>query len=216
MDVINAVTSRRSTRAFLDKPVSRAKIQQLLELAANAPSANNLQPWEITVVMEKEKERLSRVLLKSYREKQLSCGSGAVKPLPQRIRERGRKTNDDMKAFTDKIGMSLEQFINEGSCKFYGAPAAVIICLDDCFSSRQLIDVGTFAGYLVLLAHASGLGACPISLIADYGEEIKELLNIPDNKKVILGVALGHADNESPINQFHSFRADIAEFLRWI
>ena len=67
----------------------KERLRQILEFAINAPSANNLQPWEFTVVMDKEKERLSRTLIKAYREKQLSCNSGAVKPLSQVIEQRG-------------------------------------------------------------------------------------------------------------------------------
>jgi nitroreductase len=216
MDVIEAIKDRRSTRAFSDRPVSKVLIERILGLAVNAPSSNNLQPWEITVVMGNEKERLSRTILKAYHEKQLSCGSGASKPLPPSIHERGIQTNDEMKVYTNKIGVPLEDFINQGSCKFYDAPVAMIICLDDCFSSRQLVDVGTFISYLMLVAHVSGLGTCPVGLITDYADEIKELLNIPDNKKVILGLALGYADTESPVNQFHSSRTGTSKLVRWI
>ena len=185
-------------------------------MAINAPSANNLQPWEITVVMDKEKERLSRTLLKAYREKHISCSSGAIKPMPQCIRQRGIQTNDEMKVYTNKLRVTLDAFVNEGSCSFYGAPAVIIICLDDCFSSRQMVDAGTFTAYFVLAAHASGLSTCPIGLITEYSGEIKELLNIPENKKVVIGIALGYADPANPVNQFRSSRIDISELVRWI
>ncbi|MCU0561237.1 MAG: nitroreductase family protein [Desulfobacterales bacterium] len=42
--------SRRSIRAFREKPVERAKIEKLLEMACYAPSAKNNQPWHWTVV----------------------------------------------------------------------------------------------------------------------------------------------------------------------
>jgi nitroreductase len=121
-----------------------------------------------------------------------------------------------MKAYVDRIGVSLDDFVNEGSCNFYGAPVAIIICLDDCFSTRQMIDVGTAVGYLVLVAHAFGLATCPIGLIADYADEIKDVLNIPENKKVVIGVALGHPNRENPMSQFRSSRADLGELVRWI
>ena len=216
MDVAEAMNERRSTRAFKPEPVSRETIEQIIKTAVNAPSANNLQPWEITVVTGKEKERLSRTLLKAYREKRIACGSGAGKPLPATVRQRGVRTNDAMKVYTDKAGVSLSDFVNEGSCKFYGAPAAIIICLDECFSARQMVDVGTFTGYFVLAAHAAGLGTCPIGLITDYADEIKELLNISDNKKVSIGIALGYADPDSPVNHFRAARAEINELVRWL
>ncbi len=216
MDVFEAIDGRRSARAFRPDPVPRGAVERVLKLAINAPSANNLQPWEFTVVMDKEKDRLSRKLTRAYREKRLACGSGAVKPLPRAIRQRGRETLESMKVYVDRAGVSVDDFVNEGSCNFYGAPVAIIICLDDCFSSRQMVDVGTAVGYLVLAAHASGLATCPIGLIADYADETRDLLNIPENKKVVIGIALGYPDQENPMSQFRSSRAGLDELVRWI
>jgi len=192
MDLFETMRNRRSARAFKPALVPREIIENVLELTINAPSANNLQPWEFIVVADEEKDRLSRKLIKAYKEKQISCGSGAIKPLPEAIRQRGIATSELMKPYVERTGVSVDNFINEGSCNFYGAPVAIIICIDDCFSERQLVDVGTALSYLVLAAHAFGLSTCPIGLIAAYGDEIKDLLNIPENKKVVIGVALGY------------------------
>ena len=216
MDALQTIRARRSARAFKPVPVPKEKVEEILRLTVNAPSANNLQPWEFVVVMDEEKDRLSRRLLKAYKEKQISCGSGAVKPLPKATRQRGANTLESMKTYVEKTGNNVESFVNEGSCNFYGAPVAIIICIDDCFSARQMVDVGTAVGYMVLAAQASGLATCPIGLITDYADEIKELLNIPDNKRVVIGVALGYADKENPMSQFRSSRADINELVRWI
>ena len=216
MDAFETIRERRSARAFLPTPIPKELIAEILSLTVNAPSANNLQPWEFVVVMDEEKERLSRRLLKTYKEKQISCDSGAVKPLPKAIKGRGIRTLEAIKTYVEKTGGTVDSFVNEGSCNFYGAPTAIIICIDDCFSARQLVDVGTAVGYLVLAAQASGLATCPIGLITDYAEEIKELLNIPENKKVVIGVALGYADRENPMSQFRSSRADISQMVRWV
>jgi nitroreductase len=216
MDTLKTIRERRSARAFLPVPVPREKIEEILKLTINAPSANNLQPWEFVVVMDEEKERLSRRLLKAYKEKQISCGSGAVKPLPEAIRQRGVNTLKAMKPYAEKVGSSLDSFVNEGSCNFYGAPAAIIICIDDCFSARQMVDVGTAVAYMVLAAESSGLATCPIGLITDYADEIKDLLNITENKRVVIGVALGYPDRDNPMSQFRSSRASLSELVRWI
>ena len=216
MNILKTINERRSARAFQPVSIPKEKIEGILRIAINAPSANNLQPWEFVVVMDEEKYRLSRKLLKAYREKQISCGSGAVKPLPEAIRQRGIQTLESMKPYVERIGITVGNFINEGSCDFYGAPVAIIICLDDCFSARQMVDVGTFVGYLLLTAHASGLATCPIGLIADYGDEIKDLLNITENKRVVIGIALGYPDPENPISRFKSSRGDLSELVRWI
>jgi len=79
-----------------------------------------------------------------------------------------------------------------------------------------MVDVGAAVGYMVLAAESSGLATCPIGLITDFADEIKDLLNIPGNKKVVIGVALGYPDKENPMSQFRSSRASLSELVRWI
>jgi nitroreductase len=216
MDLIKAIHERKSIRAFKPDPIPKEKIEAVLNLAIHAPSAINLQPWEFIVLTGEEKERLSRRLVKAYGEKKISCGPDAVKPLPKTFGKRGAKTLEAMNPFFKEMGVQSDQFINEGSCRFYGAPVVVLICLDDSFSKARLVDIGAVLGYLVLAAHELGMGTCPIGLILAYEDEIKDLLNIPENKNVVIGVALGYPDWESPINRFKSFREDLDKFIKWI
>ncbi|MHB8111622.1 MAG: nitroreductase [Syntrophorhabdaceae bacterium] len=216
MDLLEAIETRKSIRAFKPDPVSRKQIEDILRLVVRAPSAINLQPWEFIVVMGEEKARLSRRLLKLYREKQISCSPGNVKPLSAEFNKRGAESFILMNPYLEKMGQDFNCFINEGSCNFYGAPAALILCLDNAFSEARLVDIGIAVGYLVLIAHNFGLSTCPIGLINAYEDDMKEILNIPDNKDVVIGLALGHPDPDSPINEFTSPRDNLEHFVRWI
>ena len=51
MNVSDAVASRFSARAFLDKPVPKDLIVSILDRAKQAPSGGNLQPWHVHVMM---------------------------------------------------------------------------------------------------------------------------------------------------------------------
>ena len=216
MQLIEAIKGRKSFRAFKPDPVPKAIIEDILKLTIHAPSAINLQPWEFIVVMGEERERLSRRLMKAYREKQISCGPGNVKPLPKTVGKRGAKTLAMMNPFFEEMGVTPGQYINEGSCNFYGAPVAILICIDDSFSKGGLVDIGAALAYLVLSANELGLATCPIGLILAYQDEVKEALDIPENKNLVIGVALGYPDLESPINRFKSPRDDLDKFVRWI
>ncbi len=216
MDLIRIIKERKSFRAFKSDPIPREKIEEILKLSILAPSAINLQPWEFIVVAGEEKERLSRRLIKAYGEKQISCGPGNVKPLPKTVAKRGAKTLQSMNPFFEEMKVNPDQFINEGSCNFYGAPAAILLCQDDSFSKAGLVDAGLALAYFILAAHEFGLGTCPIGLITAYEDDIKDLLNIPENKKVVIGVALGFPDRESPINRFKSAREDLDKVVKWI
>lgn len=50
MDALEALRTRRSVRSFTGKPVSREIIEQVVDAARLAPTANNMQPWEFIVV----------------------------------------------------------------------------------------------------------------------------------------------------------------------
>jgi nitroreductase len=214
MDVIGAMKERRSTRGFLKKSVERETLEKLLSLATQAPSAINLQPWEFTVVSGKEKERLSRLLVKRMRERNISCGPGAKKPLPDYFRERERGLLNVMLPNLPE-SLRFQDFVNEGSCNFYGAPTAIIITLDSVFSTARLTDIGIVVGYLVLAAHTLGLGTCPIGLITAFDDDIRDVLSIPEEKEVVIGVGVGYKDPDAPINRSRSERVPLQDVVKW-
>lgn len=216
MDLLKIIEERKSVRAFKAEPVPADLVRQILAAAAQAPSAINLQPWEFLVVAGDERKRLSRRLLKAYREKNIACSPGNVKPLASTFTSRGVQSFEGMKPYLDEMGFEFNRFINEGSCNFYGAPVAVILCLDNAFSKARYVDVGIALGYLVLAAHNFGLHTCPIGLITAYEEDVKDALDIPENKDVVISAALGYPDWESPINRFRSSKEPPQTFVRWI
>lgn len=214
MDLLKAIEERSSTRGFLDKPVDRETLESLLRLATRCPSAINLQPWEFAVVSGEERKRLSRLLVKRMRERNISCGPGAKSPLPEYFMERQRRLLDVMLPGLPEH-TSFQNFVNEGSCNFYGAPTAIIITIDEAFSEARLTDIGIVVGYLVLAAHGLGLGTCPIGLITAFDNDIKEELNLPDEKHVVIGVAVGYMDTKAPINRPRSERVPLSEVVKW-
>jgi nitroreductase len=215
MDILSAMQRRKSTRAYLPREVSRRDIEDILACAALAPSAINLQPWEFIVTYGAEKERLVRRLLKTRRERQVKCASGAEKPLPERISRRAKEAMAVMQPHISALGLTFDQFIEEGSCSFYGAPVAIIVVIDKLFPAIRYLDVGLAVSYLLLAAHAKGLATCPIGLITAYHDDISERLNISEDKEILLGISLGYADEDSPANAFRTGRADLKEIVTW-
>ncbi|MEW5909726.1 MAG: nitroreductase [Thermodesulfobacteriota bacterium] len=215
MDLFTAMKERRSVRAYLDKPVSREITEEIIGFAGLAPSAMNLQPWEYIVTRGEEKDRLVRHLIKARQSLRVACGPGTAKPLPGIFSGRTRAALSVMEPFISILGKSFNEFIEEGSCSFYGAPVAVIVVMDRLFPKIRYVDVGMSLSFFLLAAHAKGLSTCPIGLITAYAEDIADVLNIPDDKEILLGMALGYPDPESPANRFKITRAPVGEILRW-
>jgi nitroreductase len=215
MDVFSAMENRQSARAYLDQPVSRADVEDILHHAAMAPSAINVQPWEYVIVYGEEKDRLVRRLQKAHAERKISCGPGTATPLPEAFKNRSRRASKAMQPGVAELGLEFNQFVEEGSCSFYGAPIAIIVTLDRLFPKIRYLDMGLGVAYLLLAAQAKGLATCPIGLITAYAEEIADVLDISKNKEIVLGIALGYADPESPINQFKTQRENLDDIRVW-
>jgi nitroreductase len=215
MDVFSAMANRRSTRAYLNRAVLRADIEDILEHAGKAPSAINVQPWEYVIVYGKEKDRLVKRLEKARAERRVSCGPGTQNSLPDIFKNRSRRASRVMAPKIAEMGLEFNQFVEEGSCSFYGAPIAIIVTIDRLFPKHRYLDIGLSVSYLLLAAQAHGLATCPIGLVSSYGDEIAEVLDISEDKEIVLGIALGYADNESPINNFNTDRESLDNIRFW-
>ena len=215
MDVLEAMKERKSIRAYSDRTVARKLIEEIITYAGTAPSAINLQPWEFVVTYGEEKDRLVRRLKKAHAERQIACGPGTSKPLPKKFSRRSKEALAVMAPAVAREGTPFNQFIEEGSCSFYGAPIVILVTIDRVFPPIRYLDVGLAVSYLLLAAHAKGLSTCPIGLVTAYGDEIAETLDISKEKEIVLAVALGYPDDDSPVNEFKTTRDSLAGIRTW-
>jgi len=215
MDLFNSMRERKSMRAFLDTPVSREDVEEIIGYGGMAPSAINLQPWEYIVTYGEEKDRLIRRIQQIHSERKVKSGPGTSKPLHAKYADRGRGAMKDLETATGKTGIEFNRFVEEGSCTFYGAPVVIMVTMDRIFPKIRYIDVGLSLSYIFLAAHSKGLSTCPVGLITAYSDDIADVLNIPDNKEILLAIALGYGDKSSPVNNFKSSRENLSEILRW-
>jgi len=67
MDTFEAIYGRRSIRAFSKEDVTQTQLTKILDAGRQAPSAGNLQPWELVVVRDsKRKMALARAAFGQY------------------------------------------------------------------------------------------------------------------------------------------------------
>jgi len=215
MDVRKAMEERKSIRAYSSKAVPRKLVEEIITYAGRAPSAINLQPWEFVVTYGEEKDRLVRRLQKAHAERKISCGPGTSRPLPKKFSRRSKEALAVMEPAIVREGTSFNQFIEEGSCSFYGAPIVIMVAIDRVFPPIRYLDVGLAVAYLLLAAHAEGLSTCPIGLVTAYGDEIAECLDISKEKEIVLAVALGYRDERAPVNAFKTARDALADIRTW-
>lgn len=62
METRDAITARRNVRTYLDQPIERGDLEQVLDAGRRTPSSRNEQRWDFVVITDKtDLERLSHV-----------------------------------------------------------------------------------------------------------------------------------------------------------
>lgn len=62
MNMIEAISKRRSIRKYKSEPVGKELIAQILQAGILAPSSKNRQPWKFIVATESAKDEACRVM----------------------------------------------------------------------------------------------------------------------------------------------------------
>jgi nitroreductase len=216
MDTIEAIFSRHSVRGFKSDPVPRETILKILEAASRAPSAANTQPWQFYVaggeVLEKiRKDGTARYLggeSPKYDLPLFNAWPPELKALIDQNRvERFKLLGIDRQ---NKEALKANQALNY---QFFGAPAAVFICMDRTLGWISIFDMGAVTQTIMIAAQNYGVDSIPALNFVPYPDLLHQELQIPDNLMLVLGVALGYADPDNPVNQYRSNRRPIQEVV---
>ncbi|WP_119418618.1 nitroreductase [Desertibaculum subflavum] len=218
MKVSEALASRISARAFLDKPVEKEKIMAILEGAARAPSGGNLQPWHVWVIAGEELARFKALI--AERMKTTPGGEETeyhIYPpnLKDPYRSRRYKCGEDLYA-TIGIGRDnkparLMQLAK--NYQFFGAPAAMFFAIDRDMQEGQWADLGMYMQSIMLLAREYGLHTCPQEAWARWHSAIREFVGMPPELMLFSGLAIGYLDEAHPINTLRTDRAPFDEYV---
>ena len=217
MHVSEAIASRRSIRAFTSEPVPRRTVEEILTLAARAPSGGNLQPWRVYALLGEARDELVRRVAEAR--KQTPMGEPPEYPvyppgLAEPYRTRRFRCGEQMYAL---LGLAREdkparlmQFAR--NWEFFGAPAGLIFTIDRAMGQGQWADLGMFMQNVMLLARERGLHSCAQEAWAVWHRIIRDTLSVPDNQMIFCGMALGFADATAPVNALITERAPLEDF----
>jgi len=217
--VIEAIKGRLSTRAFLDKPVSRETIEAILDTARWAPSGGNLQPWQVAVVTGDKKQRIANAIMEARRNGEKERADYPYYPREWFEPYKSRRVATGI-ALYQALGIAREDKAarNEAwnrNYRFFGAPVGLLFFIDRRLGHGALVDVGLFLQSLMLAACANGLATCPQASLADYPDIIRPILGIEDNLALVCGLSLGYPDPDAAVNQYRTERIAVNELTRW-
>lgn len=218
MDVAEAIGTRKSTRAFLPKPVPRAVIEKILDAARRAPSWANTQPWEFLVVggqtLKQIGQEFCRRIAEHAKDKpDIPMPADWDEPYKSRYMGVG-------KGLFEKVGIPRDDKAARAAhyqrmYAFFGAPAAIYILMGEGLGHYSLYDCGSVTQTICLLAEAEKLGTCILASVVRHPDVIRAHLAVPPGKKFVIGIAIGYPDPGSPYNQYRSSRVPLEEIVRW-
>jgi len=219
LELIEAIKSRKSIRAYKPTPIPKAILAQILEIATNAPSAMNTQPWKFNVlgskILEELKEALQEHFLEGaelhpdfglspppsgvYRNRQVDLAKSLFQLLDIAREDKGKRTEWTVKAF-----------------RFFDAPNVIIISMDEEISSYSYIfSLGAISETIALVAVDFGLGTCIEGNWILYPEVIRQITGIPKSQKIVAGIAIGYPDWDFPANKLRSTREPLSNIATW-
>jgi nitroreductase len=96
---------------------------------------------------------------------------------------------------------------------FFGAPVGLIITMSKEMDLGQAVDVGIFLQNLMLLATERGLASCPQASWAQWPQRVRDAMKIDSDQKIIVGLALGYADDGHAVNDLEQPRIAADDFV---
>ena len=218
MTLDEAIRNRRSVRGFLPEEVPEAPLREVFELAQWAPSNCNVQPWVPHVVSGPALQRLAQALYEAgaaempiepdwpaegkyngvYRERQYDAAAllyGAM-GVPRR----------DLAARRAAYLLNL---------KFFGAPHAVFIFMQQPFDTREATDLGIYAQTLMLAMSARGIASCAQGALGLYPPIVRRHLGLAEDHRLLFGISFGFEDIAAKANAARTRRAPVHEAVRF-
>lgn len=219
MKIIEAMNTRISVRAYKPEPVSKEMIKQVLQDAVSAPSAMNTQPWEFLVITGETLDKIRKANVDSlrsgvpiqpdhlvvgwtndsiYRRRQIELAKGIFKLMDIKREDKEKRAAWSERGF-----------------RFFDAPAAIIILTERSLGDAPLMDIGAVMQNICLAALPHGLGTCIEDQGSMYPDILRKFTGIPDEKRVMISLAIGYPDWDFPVNKLKSARESVDNITTW-
>jgi nitroreductase len=221
LELLEAINKRKTTRGFIDKPVPQEILREILTTAQRAPSWGNTQPWEFVVAGGSVFDEIKQAYLEKAGESTVpDFPFPAQFPefirarLPYARRQQPPDSRDPKEVLRER---------NEMGATMYGAPCAIYILTDREMYEQDgvnrnvyaIFDCGLAAQTIMLAATERGLGTVAAAQSVRCPKVLREKLEIPASKVIVLGILVGYADTNNPQYPVYSDRVPGEEIIRW-
>ena len=225
---------RRSVRDFRPDAIPAALLDAVLADANWAPSWSNTQPYRVAIASSELRDRLAGELTTRYDAGVRALARGALGKLKAFLTREGLPDGDfkvnfeypaDLVARRRATGFGLYKLLGidrkdhaarnvqmRRNFEFFGAPTVMFIFVHQGLREFAVLDAGIFLQSLMLSAESRGLATCAQGALATWAGPVKAAFEVPENYKLICGLAIGYA-SDHPVNQFNPERGAVEELL---
>ena len=189
---IELMKSRRSIRRFKSECPDREVIEQLIEAAVTAPSASNKQPWRFFIVTN---EDIQRRLVKAI-QAAVDRVAGHIEPA---FEEAFRAYGDYFTRFENAPVLIvplcrpmnlLTRMVDE---KLAPSDRAAILNMEE---RSGVVSTSLAFQNILLRAHELGLGASGMTGPLIAGDDLREILSVPDSWEIVAFIPVGFPDEQ--------------------
>jgi nitroreductase len=219
MDLVEAIKARRSIRGYKTDPVPVEILREILEVAVRAPSADNSQPWEITVITGKVLKAVAEANVEAMNASRPMTPDVTHKPYEGIYRTRQIELGKKIFEWMDIPREDKEKrkaWLLRGF-RFFDAPVAFILAADESLDpTRAASDIGGIAQTICLVAQKYGLGTCIASQGVLYADMVRQFTKIPKTKKIYWCISIGYPDWDFPANRLKTDREPLQVNTTWL
>jgi len=216
--VYDAVASRYSCRAFLDKAVDPDILSRVLTAALRTPSGGNVQPWHMYLVRGGAMGRLKTLMAETVMARpEGDAPDYDIYPpsLKEPYRSRRFAVGEDLYG---ALGIARENKIGRlmwlsKNFQFFDAPVGLFCLVDRSMGPPQWSDLGMVLQTIMLLLQEEGLASCAQEAWSRYGKTVTDFLGAPPDQMLFCGMAIGYGDDKAEANSFRAQRASLDDVL---
>lgn len=201
----------------MPEPIAPQRLSAIFNIAQQAPSNCNTQPWLTAVVSGEPLETLRSKIPEAFGAGQWSMDFPYDGQYQGVYKDRQHQAAAELYramgiAREDKAGRN-EQFMR--NFRFFDAPHVAFIFLPEPFGLREAADCGMYAQTLMLSLTAHGYASCPQTALSFNADLVREVLGIEASNKLLFGISFGLEDPAAAENSCRTPRDTGSDCLRF-
>lgn len=196
--------SRRSCRAFTDRPIPREVIENAIRAAGTAPSGANHQPWHFAVIGSADKKRAIREAAETEERRFYGSDGDAPKASDEWLEALDPLGTDDHKPFLETAPWLIVCFAQRK-----GGIA------EDGEAQNYYVNesVGIACGMLIATLHEAGLAT--LTHTPSPMGFLRELCGRPDWEKPLMIVVAGHPAADATVPEHALKKKPLEQIASW-